>query len=123
MRSMIGAKTVTVDANGVATPAEVVFLFTNNNPQVSVKLNVRYQLEGGEPVADPVTQLLTKVGTANIQAQPQNLREGYELVSPAVQQVTVNENGTVTPAEVIFTYKAKAATPAPDPTDFTRSSS
>ncbi|NLD35044.1 MAG: hypothetical protein GX653_09065, partial [Clostridiales bacterium] len=110
-------KTVTVDENGVATPLEVVFLFTNNNPQVTVDVTVRYQQEGGEPVAEPTVQRLTKVGPADIMAQPVNLQEGFELVSPELQQVTVNENGTVTPAEVIFTYKAKAATPEPAATE------
>ena len=110
-------KTVTVDAQGIATPAEVTFLFTNNNPPVSVDLPVHYRLESGEPVADSTKQTLTKVGPVDIQAQPQNLMEGYELSSAQVQQVTVNENGTVTPNEVIFIYKAKAPTPAPEATE------
>ena len=109
-------KTVTVDAQGLAMPSEVVFLFTNIS---SVTVNVYYVAETGETVAQPGQQAL-KLGVNDIVPNPVGLPGDYQLASPGLQQVVLEADGTLSPADITFLYRKAepAITEAPAATEF-----
>ena len=103
---------VTVDETGNATPAEVEFRFTNEK-NAFVSVYYRDQVTG-QDVAAPQEKVCYK-GMNTIDADPFGLREGYVLSSPGSVSVTMNQDGTLTPAEVVFFYW-REVTQAPEPT-------
>ncbi len=107
---------VTVDSNGNAEPAEVVFKFRN---EVNGYVTVLYQdAQTGREVASP-QQYLCYVGSNTIDARPDNLEENYTLEGSGSANVFLNENGQLTPDTVVFRYVSLAtATPAPQPPTF-----
>ena len=109
-------KTVIVDAQGLATPSEVVFLFTNIS---SVTVNVYYVAETGETVVQPGQQAL-KLGVNDIIPNPVGLPGDYQLVSPGLQQVVLEADGTLSPVDITFLYRKAepAITEAPAATEF-----
>ncbi|MBE5786175.1 MAG: hypothetical protein E7324_01390, partial [Clostridiales bacterium] len=105
---------VTVDANGAANPNEVVFRFRN---EVNVYVTVYFLDHEGRHVASP-QQVLCYVGPNGIQAQPLDLQPGYALAGENTQYVTLSQDGTLTPEQVVFRYQY-IATPLPGtPTPF-----
>ena len=106
---------VTVDGDGVAVPAEVLFQF-KNELNVTVPVYYRDQVTGLD-VAAP-QEKLCYVGANTIDADPFGLEAGYTLTSPASVTVTLNQDGGLAPEEVVFLYwrqatEAPAATSAP----------
>ena len=109
-------KTVSVDAQGLATPSEVVFLFTNIS---SITVKIYYVAESGEALAEPSLQAI-KLGTNDVVPNPVGLPGGYQLVTASPQQVTLAVDGTLSPADITFTYRMveQPVTEAPAATDF-----
>ena len=103
---------VTVDSECVATPAEVVFKF-RNELSVTVPVYYRDQITGQDVASSHEQQCFP--GANTIDANPLNLEEGYILSGSGSVTVTLNEDGTLTPAEVVFQYW-REATEAPVPT-------
>lgn len=105
---------VTVDNEGLATPAEVVFKFRNETDVI-----IRFQDSlTGQDVASPQQQRCF-IGSNTIDARPIDLAEGYALAGESSIMVQLSEDGVLTPAEVIFQYVSTAtATPAPQPPAF-----
>ena len=102
---------VSVDAAGVATPSEVVFIFKD----ISIKtatLNVHFRDEAGKALADSQTMEL-KPGTHPVTA-PQTIG-GLNLQGETTVNITVSDTGVLSQAEVVFIY-VKPATPTPIPT-------
>ena len=103
---------VQVDANGVATPAEVIFQFRQ---ELTAKVTVYYLTPEGQTVAT-AQEVDCYAGNNSIAAAPQDLLPGYALQGEGVQNVTLAQDGSLTPAAVIFYYVSTATpTPAPDP--------
>lgn len=112
---------VTVDSNGVATPAEVVFRFSN---EVTAYVIVYYQDQNGQNIAAP-RQEICYVGTNTIDEQhPIDLPGGYVLQGPSYQQVQLSSDGVLTPSALIFRYTSPATptalpvTPTPFPYEY-----
>jgi len=102
---------ISVDANGVATPAEVIFQFGN---ELQAEITVYYKdAITGEDVAAPQVMPCFE-GNNIVEAMPVNLREGYTLLGESTQQVILSADGALNPPQVIFFYQAPA-TPSPDP--------
>ncbi len=105
---------VTVDENGVASPAEVIFRFRN---EINAYVPIRYvDAATGRDVASP-RQQICYVGTNTVDNRPLDLEADY-IPAPDSGSVTVvlNEGGVLTPPEVVFLYTSAAtATPAPQP--------
>ncbi len=108
---------VTVNSDCVATPAEVVFKF-KNELTVTVQVYRRDQVTGRD-VASPY-EIPCYPGANTIDADPLGVEEGYVLSSPGTVTVMLNEDGTLTPAEVVFQYwREVTETPAPTAVPFT----
>ena len=80
----------------------------------TVQVPVYYLTDSGEWLDSQVVECWAGESTA-VWAASANT-DGYELTSADTVQVYVDEAGTATPAEVIFTY-AEIATPTPEPTE------
>ena len=110
-------KTVSVDANGVATPEAVIFTFIDMRPDVSATVTLRYQTQDGKVLADPTTATVTRLGQNEVVPQPVGLTEGYELLSEVPQIVNLSDQGVPTPSEVIFLYQPLATATPGQPTE------
>lgn len=92
---------VTVSADGSATPASVTFIY---KAPVTATIPVTYQDTKGATI---VTENRTlREGANNVSADDSKVPAGYVLTSPRDVAVTVAADGTVNPASVTFTYKA-----------------
>ena len=103
-------KTVSVDANGVATPAELVFQFSDNRPNITLPINVHYRDEAGAQLALSTQQTL-KLGVNDVLPAPAEAITGYTLISQSPVQVNLGADGKASHAEVAFVYR-KDAPPA-----------
>lgn len=113
-----GTITITVNAQGVATPSEAVFTWRK---QGVAQVEVRYEstdgaLLGGESLT------LTE-GTHTVTANDGGLA-GWVRQGAATQNVTVDQSGTAAPSEIVFLYERQitppaepTATPTPAPTE------
>ncbi len=107
-------QTVMVDANGVATPGEVVFLFRDLSEGRKASLPVHAMDENSQELFAETREIGVGEHAVDAPAAP----EGYELTSAAQQTVTLGRDGTLTPSELFFAY-AKKQTPTPaEPTPF-----
>ena len=115
---LTGSETVyvTVDHDGTATPAEVIFEFHN---EISAYVTIRFlDAETGEEVASSQEKQCF-LGANTVDAQPIDLKEAYALTGDASVTVSLNGEGVLSPAEVTFLYISTAtATPAPQPPEF-----
>jgi len=106
-------QTVTVDANGAASPAEVDFVFRD----ISIKtatLRVHYRDEAGNPLS--ASQEMALEPGAHPVTAPETIN-GLVLQGERTVNVTVSATGVLSQAEVIFTYlKPATATPVPTAT-------
>ena len=93
-----------------ADQTDIAFYYKAAVQPATVTIHFRDQ-QDGQPVADSITTSYPE-GTHDVYAQPENLKEGYTLIGPDVQSVTVTAQGA-DPAEIIFNYQAPAATEAP----------
>lgn len=92
---------VTVDADGTATPSSIVFTY---QAPVSVTVAVIYRDEAGADIAsDSIT---AKLGKNTVTANDSKVEAGYILTSARNVEVTVTEDEKAVPDTVIFTYKA-----------------
>ncbi len=107
-------KTVTVDAQGIATPSEVVFLFNDTKPSFTKEIIVHYRLETGETAAPSGTEACS-LGGNDIYAKPADLPDTYLLISQNPQRATLAEDGTLTPGEIVFFYRAAEPQPTAPP--------
>ncbi len=109
-------KTVSVDAQGIAVPGEVVFLFTDIS---SIAVTINYTTESGEALARPSLQAV-KPGANQVVPNPAGLPNGYQLISAGSQQVVLAADGTLNPADVTFIYRMveQPVTEAPAATEF-----
>ncbi len=102
-------KTVAVDANGVATPGEIVFYVSEPD---EVFINIYYRSLDGMDVASSQTELCV-IGNNSFMANPINLLPGYTLLGENSQSVYLDETGNLSISEIIFWYQP-AATATPD---------
>ncbi len=104
---------VTVDSNGVVTPAEVTFTFAPITVTPATGTVVIHYAstdnslslpDGSASVAEGSNTVVPGVATP----------EGYQIAegTQAAYDVTVDSNGVVTPAEVTFTFAPITVTPA-----------
>ena len=118
--------TVTVNNQGIASPASVVFTFRGSSPIASpasqrAQVPVRYVNENGFLLNE--TTLSIPYGTTQAVYANANMvsSANYRLVSQNPVTVNISSQGAATPAVVIFTYKyitptqAPTATPTPAP--------
>ena len=101
--------TVTVNELGQATPEWVTFYFQAQAVQGT--LQVYYTDPFGTEIAASQTLTLDP-GTHTVTPNPSDLPSGYVLSpeSPAQVDVTVDDQGVVTPEVVTFTYEQQAVT-------------
>lgn len=97
---------VSVSADGVATPASVTFTYEAPPAVVTAQVRIYYKDQDGRELTSEVTTLAegTHTITANSGAAP----AGYTLVGSGTASVTVGADGKATPASVTFTYRAPA---------------
>ena len=108
-----GEQNVTVDAAGVASPGEVVFVFRDITVK-SVTLKVHFQDEAGNALSAS-QDIALEPGSHPVTA-PEAIN-GLLLQGERTVDVTVSETGVLSQAEVVFTYRKPAtATPVPTPT-------
>ncbi|MBE5782440.1 MAG: hypothetical protein E7329_03885, partial [Clostridiales bacterium] len=105
---------VTVDAYGVAQPAEVVFQFKD---EVNAYVTIYFRTLSGVNVASPVQELCL-VGNNSFEARPLDLQPNYQLIGPAVQNVMLGSDGVLSPNELVFLYEY-LPTPSPVPSTAT----
>ena len=102
---------VTVDENGLASPAEVIFQFRN---EINAYVTIRYQdAATGRDIASTQLQMCF-VGPNTVDARPLNLEENYALLGESSAIVVLDDDGQLTPAEVTFLY-VSVATATPEP--------
>ncbi len=97
---------VTVYEDGTIDPEEIAFYYRPAQPTeppapVSVPVTVQYLDTMGETIAAPVTKDYAP-GTYPFTAPA---IDGYELMTDAVINVTVYEDGTIAPEEIAFYYR------------------
>ena len=92
--------------NGVPTQKQVVFYYQKAVTEPTVfTLPVNYYDTEGRRIA--TTQYVqVAAGNYAIQANPEDLPEGYELMMEAIQNIQVFQDGTTEPEEIAFYYKA-----------------
>lgn len=103
-----GVVTVTVDKDGNANPAEVVFHFIRTRVQASVYISY----VDGEPREFANETLTFEQGESPVSPNANLVPEGYTLQNASTQTVKVDASGAATPNAVTFTY-AKPAVSAP----------
>ncbi|MEA5013809.1 MAG: MucBP domain-containing protein [Candidatus Limiplasma sp.] len=95
--------TVTIDSQGNATPAAVVFTYE----QVKGSVTVEYRDTQGAPLADAQTRALPQ-GESLVEPDASLVPQDYTLQDPASVPVKVDAQGNATPGAVVFTYAAPA---------------
>lgn len=93
--------TVTVSAQGVASPLALSFIYKQN--VVNVDVSVYYRNSEGHLIGQEVKSL--GVGTHTITANDGAVPDGYTLQGSRTQKVTISQSGTVTPPSIVFVYK------------------
>ncbi len=111
-----GTQKVTVDSEGNATPAEVVFLFKDLSVDRKAQITVRYVDKDGDSIA-PDQMIQIGVGSTIIK-NSLSAPEGYKALEPLEQTVTLSREGEVSSDTVVFTYEKLPATPTPSPSAF-----
>jgi type II secretory pathway pseudopilin PulG len=106
---------ISVDGQGVATPLEVVFVFTDLSIDRTATVQVLYQDETGINLA-PSTTVTVGTGETAISPHPQKDLSGYDLISPETQTVTLSPEGSLSSPTVTFVYRAKPVPVTPTPT-------
>ena len=102
---------VTVYPDGTADPETVVFTYvraaeTTEEPIAQTTIPVYYQTEDGVNVARPTMETVY-AGSQIIYANPADLQDGYDLIS-GPQEVVYDADGTLTPSQLVFIYRASA---------------
>ena len=101
---------VVVDQTGAATPASVDFYYSVSN--MTRDIMVYYRNVAGLDIAS--AQAVTcRLGDQVVAAAPTDLQQGYYLPDAAGVTVRLEEDGTLTPEYVIFTYSEIPPTLAP----------
>lgn len=115
---------VTVDAEGIASPAQITFTFGHSAaeptetpaPSVSSQIiSVYYRTREGLDVASR-QEFQCQVGNNLVEANPVDLKEDYVLDDESSKYAVLSEDGQLTPSEIIFYYKElpkATATPLP----------
>jgi len=102
----VSSETITIDQRGGVTP-EAIHVTYVVRPAAEADVTFYYECEG-ENIAEPVTATLSE---GEWDTNEYAIRvEGYQLVSASAETVTVDQNGTATPAEVTFRYEKKVTT-------------
>ena len=109
------SQNVSVDANGVATPSEVVFLFKDLSVGRTASLNIHGVDQDNQELFVKAVEI--QVGEQAIKAPA--APDGYEPATPESQTVTLGRDGTLTPGELFFTYAKKQAPAEPTPFPYT----
>ncbi len=115
---------VKVYADGTAEPETVVFHYVRvaeqtPDPSFHASIPVYYQTEDGVNVATPTMETVA-VGTQLVYANPGDLQDGYDLIT-GPQEVVCEPDGTLTPSQLVFYYRASApeeTTPPDGKNDF-----
>ncbi|MGI6689313.1 MAG: peptidoglycan-binding protein [Christensenellales bacterium] len=97
-------KSVLVDSAGNANPAEVIFRFADTWVNLETKVKVHFRTAEGETLA-PSKEEAVVLGINDVYARPDALPNGYTLVTAQPQKVTMAQDGSLSPAEVIFIYQ------------------
>ncbi|HHU02992.1 MAG TPA: hypothetical protein GXZ91_07700 [Christensenellaceae bacterium] len=103
----VDAVLVQVDALGIANPSSVEFYYIKLNlPTVTV----RYLEEGTDIEVAKSQKISLNIGENIINANPENLLDGYEIISPSVYIVTASYDEATT-YTVEFYYTKEISTP------------
>jgi uncharacterized protein YgiM (DUF1202 family) len=115
-------KSVLVDNAGNANPAEVIFRFADTWVNLETKVKVHFRTAEGETLA-PSKEEAVVLGVNDVYARPDALPNGYTLVMAQPQKVTMAQDGSLSPAEVIFIYQRTetVVTASPTPAEITYS--
>ncbi len=110
---------VSVDANGVASPEQVVFMFKDLSVDRTAEVTVKY-LDDLDGEVAPAEKALVKVGENTVTSKHDPAPQGYEAQQPTSQVVSLSPEGVLTPEEVIFRFTKLVVTesPVPEPTAF-----
>jgi peptidoglycan hydrolase-like protein with peptidoglycan-binding domain len=100
---------VTVSANGVATPSVINFVY--KKAPITVMVPVNYVDTEGQALFND--QINMAQGTHTVTANTAHVPTGYTLQGEGTRKVVVSADGTATPAAVTFTFKAPAAADLP----------
>ncbi len=96
----VSSQTVEVSADGVATPAKVTFIYTENPTTAAVQVHYRNSIGDDLPGSPVIKQL----GPGTYLIQPEDVPAGYIVSSSAQPQtVTVTNNLVATPNSISFT--------------------
>lgn len=94
---------VFVSENGEISPSDITFKFEKT--QVQGTVHILYKDDRGTEIAEATEYTLTSLGANTI--TPQVTLTNYALEGVSSQTVTLNQDGTVSPSSVTFTYKRK----------------
>ena len=98
---------VQVDASGIASPSSVEFYYTKLTlPTVTV----RYLEEGTDIEVAKSQKISLNIGENIINANPENLLDGYEIISPSTSIIMASYEGATTNT-VEFFYAKKISAP------------
>ena len=96
----VSSQTVEVSADGVATPAKVTFIYTENPTTAAVQVHYRNSIGDDLPGSPVIKQL----GPGTYLIQPEDVPAGYIVSSSAQPQpVTVTNDLVATPNSISFT--------------------
>ena len=96
----VSSQTVEVSADGVATPAKVTFIYTENPTTAAVQVHYRNSIGDDLPGSPVIKQL----GPGTYLIQPEDVPAGYIVSSSAQPQtVTVSDDLVATPNSISFT--------------------
>lgn len=110
-----GAQMVNVEANGVADPAAITFVYQANETPVPTRkptpkptaapvtgeVTILYRTDDGKLLSTEQREL--SVGTHNV--KPSRKYKGYQLISDSSVKVTVSSKGSVKPNSITFIYE------------------
>ena len=102
--------TVTVDAEGVATPAAVDFVY--NVSDMTRNVMVYYRDEKGSDISASQS-VAVGVGDRTVAADPARIPEGWQLVGDATKPVRLEIDGTLNPDYLVFTLATVPPTETP----------
>ena len=102
----INTDSITIDQRGGVSP-EAIYITYVVRPRAEADVTFRYVCDG-QPIAEPNVVRLSEGEWDS--SEYAVVKEGYKLVSISAPMVSILEDGTASPAEVIFTYEKLVTT-------------
>lgn len=111
--TLTSARTVSVSVNtsGVASPAGVTFTYQAPPRAVTAQVTIYYKDQDGTELAQEISTF--DQGMHTVSANSAKVPQDYTLTGNSSVSLTVNADGTATPASVTFIYRAPVSATIP----------